>query len=281
MPIRILADSCCDLTPTLKNLLGVTLIPLELRPGSACLTDDETLDPFELLKLMKATKEATKTACPAPETYAAAMRAGDECIVITLSSKLSGSYNAACIGRDMVLEEEPEKKIFVLDSESASAGETRLALQLFDLIRAGLPFEEVVAQICPFRDRMHTLFVLEDLSNLIKNGRIGKAAGIIGSMLMLRPIMADNGVGEITCLEKVRGTGAAMVKLVARVAAMTADIPAHSVQLVLSQCNCTERALALKQSLLDSCPALEDVLVVPTGGVSTVYADDGGIVLGF
>ena len=178
MPIRILADSCCDLTPTLKNLLGVTLIPLELRPGSACLTDDETLDPFELLKLMKATKEATKTACPAPETYAAAMRAGDECIVITLSSKLSGSYNAACIGRDMVLEEEPEKKIFVLDSESASAGETRLALQLFDLIRAGLPFEEVVAQICPFRDRMHTLFVLEDLSNLIKNGRIGNCRQI-------------------------------------------------------------------------------------------------------
>ena len=97
----------------------------------------------------------------------------------------------------MVLEEEPEKKIFVLDSESASAGETRLALQLFDLIRAGLPFEEVVAQICPFRDRMHTLFVLEDLSNLIKNGRIGKAAGIIGSMA---PAYIRNAVAKVPCV---------------------------------------------------------------------------------
>ncbi|MBC5580613.1 DegV family protein [Anaerofilum sp. BX8] len=282
MPIQILADSCCDLTPALKSLLGLRHIPLELRPGPGqCFVDDETLDTHLLLQAMKATKEATGTACPSPEAYAQAMRGCDECVVITLSAKLSGSYNAAVMGRDLVLEEEPEKKIFILDSESAAAGETRLALLLFDLVRAGLPFEEVTAQACAFRDKMRTLFVLEDLSNLIKNGRISKAAGVIGSMLSLRPIMSDNGHGEIACLEKVRGTANALTKLVARVGEMTRDAAAHSVQLVMSQCNCTERALGLKKALLEACPALEDVLIVPAAGVSTVYANDGGIVIAF
>lgn len=281
MPIRILADSCCDLSPALKNLLGVTLIPLELTPGNSSFIDDEALDIRALLRAMKAAQGPTRTACPSPEAYAAAMADCEECVVITLSAKLSGSYNAAVQGRALALERAPEKRIFILDSESASAGQTRLALLLHDLVCQGLPFEEVVARACAFRDRMHTLFVLEDLSNLIKNGRISRAAGVIGSILSLRPLMADNGHGEIVCLEKVRGTANAMGRLVARVAAMTQGMAAGSVQLILSQCNCTERALGLKRALLESCPALEDVLVVPTGGVSTVYANDGGVVLAF
>ena len=180
-----------------------------------------------------------------------------------------------------MLEEAPDKQIFVLDSESAAAGQTRLALLLFDLIREGLSFDEVVERACAFRDKMRTLFVLEDLSNLIKNGRISKAAGVIGSMLSLRPIMSDNGHGEIACMEKVRGTANAMSRLVLRVAEMTRDAAQRSIQLVMSQCNCADRALALKKSLLEACPALEDVLIVPAAGVTTVYANDGGIVLAF
>ena len=282
MSIQILADSCCDLTPALRSLLRLQHIPLELRPDpSTCFIDDETLDTRRLLQAMKKSKQATSTACPSPEAYAAAMRGCDSCVVITLSSKLSGSYNAAVQGRDLLLEEAPDKKVFVLDSESAAAGETLLALVLFDLIREGLSFDEVVARACEFRDRMRTLFVLEDLSNLIKNGRISKAAGVIGSMLSLRPIMSDNGHGEIACLEKVRGTANALNRLVIRVAEMTKDAAARSVRMVMSQCNCTERALSLKKALMEACPALEDVLIVPAAGVTTVYANDGGIVLAF
>ena len=122
MSIRILADSCCDLTPALKTLLGVQRVPLELRPGpDQNFIDDETLDTGALLRAMKASKQATSTACPSPEAYAAAMRECDACIVVTLSAKLSGSYNAAVMGRNLVLEETPDKQIFVLDSESAAA----------------------------------------------------------------------------------------------------------------------------------------------------------------
>ncbi len=120
-----------------------------------------------------------------------------ESFVITLSSKLSGSYNAACVGRDIALEADPSLKIHVFDSESASAGETRIALFLRDLIDAGLPFEEIVEKATAFIATMKTHFVLEDLSHLVKNGRISRAAGLIGTVLNIRPIMGENGHGEL------------------------------------------------------------------------------------
>ena len=201
--------------------------------------------------------------------------------VVTLSSRLSGSYNAACVGRGMALEADPSLKICVLDSESASAGETRIVMLLRDLIDANLSFEEIEQRVRAFIAPMRTRFVLEDLSHLVKNGRISKMAGFVGTVLNLRPLMADNGHGEIVCLEKIRGTANAMKKLVEHVAAETADAARASLVLVLSYCNCAPRALELQRDLLASCTALKDVIMVPTGGISTVYADDGGVVLAF
>ena len=181
----------------------------------------------------------------------------------------------------MVLEETPDKKIYVFDSESAAAGETRLALLLRDMIDAGMEFDEIVEKANAFIAGMSTRFVLEDLGNLIKNGRISKAAGLVGTMLNLRPIMSDNGHGEILCLEKVRGTQNSMRRLVELVGEQTAHLAQGSLTMVLSYCNCVERAGDLKKEFLAKCAAVREVIMVPTGGLSTVYANDGGIVLAF
>ena len=201
--------------------------------------------------------------------------------MVTLSGKLSGSYNAACVGREMVLERSPEKKIHIFDSESASAGETLIALMLRDRIDGGHSFEDIVAEMTAFIARMKTRFVLEDLSNLVKNGRISKVAGLLSGMLSLRPIMGDDGHGSIAAIEKVRGTQNAMHRLVERVAEETASDEPNSLTLVLSYCNCPERAMMLKKEFLEKCAALREVILVPTSGLSTVYAYDGGIVLAY
>lgn len=281
MKISILGDSCTDLTPALARVLGVRTAPLKIKVDDKCYVDDGSIDTLELIAAMKASKNSPSTACPSPEEYAALMRSCEACFVITLSSKLSGSYNAACIGRDMVLEESPEKKISVLDSESAAAGQTLIAVMLRRFIDEDLEFDEIDRRIRAFIAPMRTRFVLEDLSNLIKNGRISKMAGFVGTMLNLRPLMADNGHGEITCLEKIRGTQNAMRKLVEHVASVTASEAAGSLTLVISHCNCAERASALKRELLAKCRALHEVIMVPAGGLSTVYEFDGGVVLAF
>ena len=281
MEIQIIADSCCYLTPTLRRVLRVRTASLTIRVDDGEFIDDENLDIPALMAAMKQSANAPTTACPAPEAYAAMMAQAPMTFVVTLSSRLSGSYNAACVGRDMALEANPSLKICVLDSESASAGETRIVMLLRDLIDAGLAFEEIEQRARAFIAPMRTRFVLEDLSHLVKNGRISKMAGFVGTVLNLRPLMADNGHGEIVCLEKIRGTANAMKKLVEHVAAETADAARASIVLVLSYCNCAPRALELQKNLLASCAALKDVIMVPTGGISTVYADDGGVVLAF
>lgn len=281
MNIQIIVDSCCDVTDALRNVLSLSLASLKITVGEHFYEDDGTIDTGVLVADMKACRTAPTTACPSPEEYAALMSRADASLVVTLSSKLSGSYNAACVGRDLALEEAPEKKIHVFDSESASAGETRIALLLRDMIDGGIGFEEIVEKATAFIANMKTHFVLEDLGNLVKNGRISRTAGFVGTMLNLRPIMGENGHGEIIPLEKVRGTANAMRRLVELVAEETDHLPAASKLLVLSHCNCQERAMQLKKAFLERCAVFKDVIVVPTGGLSTVYANDGGIVIAF
>ena len=98
-------------------------------------------------------------------------------------------------------------------------------------------------------------------------------------MLSIRPIMGENGKGEIIQLDKVRGTQNAMNRLVEIVAEHLRKMQTASQTMIISYCNCSQRAMELKEAFLKRCPALQDVILVPAGGVSTVYANDGGIVL--
>ena len=279
MSIQIIIDSCCDVTPALRRALRFEVASLTVRVGEQSFRDDETLSVPALLQAMKACKDSATSACPSPEEYASLMRRADQSVVVTLSSKLSGSYNAAMVARDMVLEEFPEKRIHVFDSESASAGELRVALLLRQYIDGGMEFDEIVEKTTQFIAGMKTFFVLEDLSNLVKNGRISKVAGLMGTMLSIRPIMGENGHGEIIQLDKVRGTQTAMRRLVEIVAAHTSQFPQTTLTLVLSYCNCPQRAAELKEKLLAASAALREVILVPTCGISTLYANDGGVVL--
>lgn len=279
MSIQIIIDSCCDVTAALRRAMRFEVASLTVRVGEQSFRDDETLSVPALLQAMKACKDPATSACPSPEEYASLMRKADQSVVVTLSSKLSGSYNAAMVARDMVLEESPEKRIHVFDSESASAGELRIALLLRQYIDGGMEFDEIVEKVTEFIAGMKTFFVLEDLSNLVKNGRISKVAGLMGTMLSIRPIMGENGHGEIIQLDKVRGTQTAMRRLVEIVAAHTNQFPQNTLTLVLSYCNCPQRAAELKEKLLAASAALKEVILVPTCGISTVYANDGGVVL--
>ena len=282
MSIQLIADSCCDTTPKIKESLGLLIAPLKINVGGGKThVDDGTIDIPSLLAEMNAAKQAAGSACPSPEEFARLMRPCDECVVITLSDKLSGSYNAARVAREMVLEEDPAKKIHIFNSKSAAAGELRIALFVRERIDAGDNFETLVLRTEAYIARQRTLFVLEDLGNLVKNGRLNKVSGIVASILSLCPIMSDDGQGEVKMALKVRGLQNALSRLVDLVAEQTAPRRKKSVTLVLVYCNCPDRAAKLKKAILEKCAAVREVILVPTGGVSTVYANNGGVVLAF
>lgn len=278
--IQIIADSSCDVTPIMRKTLQLSSAPLKITVnGNQEFVDNANIDVKKMLSEMKLSKKSVSTAAPAPGEYAQVMEQAEESIVITLSQKLSGSYNSAISARDMVLEDHPEKKILVLDSKAASAAETLIALHLYKRIQEGATFEELSVEMPKFIDNTRTYFVLEDLSTLIKNGRIPHMAGMLGTLLMLRPIMGENGDGEIMAIEKVRGTQKALQRLVEIIAKKISVAPIKSLSMVISYCECPERATDLKKKFAELCPQLKEIRIVPTGGLSSTYANSGGIVV--
>lgn len=197
---RIVADSSCDMNEELNAAIPVERVPFYLNIGDETVVDDGSVEVSDLLAKMQASPDCAKTACPAPGAFAAAC--GDEdCFIITISSQLSGTFSSAEIGRDMLQDENEEQQIHVFNSKSASAGETLIAIKLRELMDKGLPFREIAERIEEFIAKMKTMFVLENLDNLVKNGRLGKLAGFVSSRLHLCPIMRGDD-GEIALDER-------------------------------------------------------------------------------
>lgn len=281
MGIQLIVDSCCDLTEEMRARFDAKTAYLRIIiDDEREYVDDGTVDIPAFIQDMAASKKHIRSACPSPNEYAAFMERSDESIVVTLSSKLSGSYNAAMLARDMVHEHYPKKKIHVIDSKSASAGEVLLAMLIGEKIEAGCTFEEVVEAAEARAAKMETMFVLEDLGNLIRNGRINKVAGLLASVLSLRPVMQAND-GEIEAYQKVRGMQKALRLMADAVSERLGDIPERSARLVMAFCNCPDRAVKFKQDLLDTCKQLKEVIVIPTAALSTMYANNGGVIIAF
>ena len=280
--MTILADSCCDLSPELLKKTQAKIAPLTITIDDTHYVDDGTVDIPPYLAAMKASKNPVRSACPSPDLYAEDIRATEgDCFIVTLSAKLSGSHNAAALGVQLAQEDLPEKKVHVFDSESASAGETYIALMIHDLIAAGKSFEQIVELVEEKIRSMHTLFVLDSLDNLVKNGRISKTVALLANVLSIRLLMSDDGHGAIKNISKARGIKGALGQMVETCRKHTEGLAAASQRLVISYCNCPERARQVRDMIREKCPAIGEIIMTPTSALSSMYANDGGIVIAY
>lgn len=280
--MTILADSCCDLSPELLKKTQAKIAPLTITIDDTHYVDDGTVDIPPYLAAMKASKNPVRSACPSPDLYAEDIRATEgDCFIVTLSAKLSGSHNAASLGVQLAQEDMPEKKVHVFDSESASAGETYIALMIHDLIAAGKSFEQIVELVEEKIRSMHTLFVLDSLDNLVKNGRISKTVALLANVLSIRLLMSDDGHGAIKNISKARGIKGALGQMVETCRKHTEGLAAASQRLVISYCNCPERARQVRDMIREKCPAIGEIIMTPTSALSSMYANDGGVVIAY
>ena len=280
--MTILADSCCDLSPELLKKTQAKIAPLTITIDDTHYVDDGTVDIPPYLAAMKASKNPVRSACPSPDLYAEDIRATEgDCFIVTLSAKLSGSHNAASLGVQLAQEDMPEKKVHVFDSESASAGETYIALMIHDLIAAGKSFEQIVELVEEKIRSMHTLFVLDSLDNLVKNGRISRTVALLANVLSIRLLMSDDGHGAIKNISKARGIKGALGQMVETCRKHTEGLAAASQRLVISYCNCPERARQVRDMIREKCPAVGEIILTPTSALSSMYANDGGIVIAY
>jgi len=276
MSFKIVCDSCTDLSIDLKNNTNFCTVPLMLHADGRDFIDDNTFNQGEFLAAMKESSACPKSSCPSPEAFMKHFDDADDIYVITLSSQLSGSYNSACLAKDLYLEEHTDKNILVIDSKSASVGQTLIALKVQELAQAGKSFGEVSKEVEAYRDEMGTKFVLESLDNLRKNGRLSNLQAIIASALNIKPIMGSTPEGTIMKVDQARGMKRAILLMAKVIAEEVKD--AEQKILGIAHCNCLERAQQLKDEILKHV-SFKDVLIVDTAGVSSLYANDGGIVV--
>ncbi len=279
MGFKIVVDSCCDLTGQMLKDPRFIKVPLTIRSNGSSFIDNETFDQADLLWAMKQSEEAPSTACPSPQSYLDAYQGPEEedVYVVTLSALLSGSHNSAEQARMLMEEDHPNKNVYVFNSCSASSGEVLVALKVRELAESGAPFKHVVREVEQFIYQMQTMFVLETLENLRKNGRLTRLQSVITGALKIKLLMAATPEGEICKLGQTLSMKQALSKMVDHMA----NDPAHAGRtLAICHCNCLDRAFQVKAMAEQRCK-FAHILILEAGGITSVYANDGGIVAAY
>ena len=265
---NIVCDSSCDLraTDVKSESVQFETVPLRLQVGAREFLDNDQLEVPDLLQAMAAEKSASSTACPSPAAFARAFEKGDRTICFTISANLSGTYNAAVMGRELTLEEYPDKQICVIDSKSTAGAMVLLVRRAQALIEANpnVDFEDLCAQLRMYQASLRTCFTLENFDNLIKNGRMRPLVGTLLHSLGIH-VIAD---------ATPQGTYRAIAAL------MSSSKDCAGAEVVISHCENLAGALALKEQILASLP-VKSVDILSCRGLTSFYAMEKGLIVGY
>ena len=277
MSYRIVVDSCGEFTEEMAKDSHFVHAALNLEIDGNHFVDDETFDRLRFLDLVEKSPNCPKSSCPSPEVYRSAFDCGaDHLYAVTLSAELSGSYNSAVLGQNLYLEDHPDAKIHVFNSCSASVGETLLAKKIQECEEAGMEFEEVIKAVEAYQAERQTFFVLESLDHLRKNGRLSAVKAFVASALNIKPVMEGNKQGIIEQTGQARGMQKALRMMVELLVERMNKPEEKTVAIV--HCNNEARAQFVKEEI-EKRTKVKEIIILPSSGVSTLYAAQGGIIL--
>ena len=275
MKYKIVGDSCCDFTAEDLKKEYISRVPLILTVGDTDVIDDDTFDQEKYLDMVDRCPECPRSSCPSPENYMQHFEGAENVFVVTLSSKLSGSYNSAMLAKQIYQENHPDVKIHVFDSKSAAAAQHLICERLERYIEQDLDFKTIVEKTEEYVGEIRTLFVLDNLDTMRKNGRITKVKALAANMLNIKPVL--HGVdGEIQQLDQARGMNKALERMVKDMISKTKDC--ENRVLAIAHCNCPERAKAVKEKI-EKIAKFKKIIIINTAGVSSMYANDGGVIM--
>lgn len=279
MKYQIIADSSCEMPDGLREAVGGKNVPLTMRIGEKEFIDDEQLDLGDFLTQMETSKERITSACPAPAVFSEMFEKSDADTVfgITLSSRLSGSYNSALMGAKLA-EDETDKEIHVFDSKSASAGEILIAMKIRELVEKGLERSEIIEKVESFIKTMKTFFVLETTDTFVKSGRIPALVGKAVTLLNIKFVLGSDGDGNVKVFSKAKGFNAAVKRMVDVIGEQAKNL--HERTLVITHCDNEEYANLVAQ-MVRNLYNFKDIVISKTAGLSSMYAGRGGIILAF
>ncbi|MGG1396361.1 DegV family protein [Bacillus salipaludis] len=207
MPIKILADSACDLPLSFYSESNVTLIPLKVHVNGHEYEDVKTIDPKTVYEAIR-NGSVPKTSQASPllfEQIFTNMAENNEVgIYIAFSSQLSGTYSTAVMILDQVKEKYPNFDLTIIDTKCASLGQGLIVMEAARLSSKNVPKEEILKDVIFRSQHMEHLFTVEDLDYLAKGGRVSKASAFLGGLLNIKPVLNVED-GKLVPIEKIRG----------------------------------------------------------------------------
>lgn len=276
MKFEICVDSSSNLLSNhiVDDEVGFDVVPLTIRVGNEEYVDDDNLNVPEFLKKVESTSEVCKSACPSPQDFLNNYEKADYTICVTISNKLSGSYNSALVARDM---SDKKENILVVDS-LLTAGAMRLIVdKAYSLIKEGKDFETIKKEILEYRDSIKLLFVLDKFDNLVKNGRMSKVVAFIAQLAAIKPLCYGD-EGEIKIKEKIRTFKGVLKRLVHNIGVMCPVTKGRTC--VISHTQNEESALLLK-ALIEEAYQFDSIIVEDNRGLCSFYALRGGLIVSF
>ena len=274
MNTKIVVDS----SASLYTLQGVDFecVPLKIITDDAEYLDNGTVDAVGMAQTLRTYKGKTSTSCPNVSDWLAAYEGADEVYAITITGTLSGSYNAAQLAAEEYQQENPGKRVFVLDSLSTGPEQRLLAEHLRDLLAEGRECDEVCEEMLRYHKHTHLLFSLESLVNLARNGRVKPAVAAVARMLGIRVIGQASEAGELDVLCKTRGEHGALERIVL-------ELKEHGYtngRLHISHCGNSAAAERLKHMVKAVFDGAK-VDISECGGLCSYYAELGGLLVGY
>lgn len=212
--IKIITDSTCDLPKNLTQELNIEVLPLEVMVNDNTYLDGETINIEKFFEEMGKSEESPKTSQITParfeKVYSKYIKEGYEIISIHLSSKMSGTYQSACIAKGIV----DDEHIHVIDSQNVTCGLGVLVLKAYKLVNENkLKVDEIVKEIQATIPKVRSTLNFESLDNLVKGGRLSKTQGFIGGLLGIKLNLAVEN-GEMVVRDKVRGSKKALRNII-------------------------------------------------------------------
>lgn len=285
MAYKLVVDSCCDITEDMKVWKDFEIVPLTLQIGDYVIQDDFDFDQDDFISRMVASSELAKSACPSPEAFAKACEGDyDEVYLLTITDKLSGTYNSAVQGVQIYRDEHADgKKIHVFNSLATSGLETIMAHKIKELADSGADFDDVVSTVEKYCvENCGLYFCLESLDALKGNGRLFNLAANVIEALRVKLICRRTDYGNISVAGKDLNQKRALSKLAKLVAKDTDGLDLKDKVCIISHVCCEEKAQNVKALIESECAYNKDnVIVIKASGLNSLYASNGGIIVSF
>lgn len=272
--MRIVADSSANIL-CLEDV-AFAAAPLKVVTNEREFVDDNTLDVGAMVSWFDSYKGRSKTSCPNPNDWLEAFGEADDVFCVTLTSGLSGSYNAACIAKKMYESENEGRRVCVIDSLSAGPELVLLIEKLKEYIKQGMTYEDICRTIEEYTQQTGLVFVLESLKNFAANGRVSPAVAKIAGVLGIRIVGKASDQGTLQPTNKCRGEAKSLAAILENMKA--AGLQKGKVR--IAHCMNENAAQTLKSMIHGELPQV-DVQIHRCRGLCSYYAEKGGLLVGF